>query len=246
MRAGTLDQTYDLIAAMQRAVTSDDICSTLTSFTSQFGLTSMIAGTMPSPRDRGEAQRQCLLVSAFPAGWMERYLAREYVRIDPIIERIQSDLSPFQWSDAVRFTKPQNAQLAATMLGEAGEFALNDGFAVPMLTLDGSVAAVSLGGDKVDLPPSAYGMISMVSTFAIARAIELSSRETMRVAANITTREIECLKWAADGKTEWEISAILGISEHTADKHLSNARRKLKAANRPQAVANAIRLGLIH
>jgi LuxR family quorum sensing-dependent transcriptional regulator len=56
---------------------------------------------------------------------------------------------------------------------------------------------------------------------------------------------VECLKWAADGKTEWEISAILSISEHTADKHLANARRKLGAANRAQAVANAIRWGII-
>ena len=56
---------------------------------------------------------------------------------------------------------------------------------------------------------------------------------------------MECLKWAADGKTEWEISGILSISEHTADKHLANARRKLGAANRAQAVANAIRWGII-
>jgi LuxR family transcriptional regulator, quorum-sensing system regulator BjaR1 len=135
---------------------------------------------------------------------------------------------------------------AATMLGEACEFCLEDGFAVPMLTLDGSVAAVSLGGEALDLPPNASGMISMVSSFAIARAIELKSRQVRRREANLTAREIECIKWAADGKTEWEISTILGVSEHTADKHLSNARRKLQAANKPQAVANALRLGLIH
>jgi len=61
----------------------------------------------------------------------------------------------------------------------------------------------------------------------------------------VTPREVECLKWAAEGKTEWEISEILSISEHTADKHLSNVRRKLGAANCAQAVANAIRWGLI-
>ena len=114
-----------------------------------------------------------------------------------------------------------------------------------MITLDGQIAAVSLGGEAIEIPPSAPGMISMVSSFAIARAIELKSREKERIKSGLTPREIECLRWAAEGKTEWEISTILHFSEHTADKHLSNASRKLNAANRAQAIALAIRLGLI-
>jgi LuxR family transcriptional regulator, quorum-sensing system regulator BjaR1 len=131
------------------------------------------------------------------------------------------------------------------MFGEAGEFNLKAGIAVPMITLDGAIAAVSLGGEAVDLPPRARGMISMVSAFAIARAIDLRDRARKRKHPRLTPREVECLKWAADGKTEWQISAILNVSEHTADKHLANAHRKLGAASRAQAVANAIRWGLI-
>ena len=63
--------------------------------------------------------------------------------------------------------------------------------------------------------------------------------------ARLTRREVECLGWAAQGKSEWEISQILGISEHTAEKHLINARVKLGAVNRVHAVATAIRRGLI-
>jgi LuxR family quorum sensing-dependent transcriptional regulator len=88
-------------------------------------------------------------------------------------------------------------------------------------------------------------MISTISAFAIGQAIELRDQEKKRKLSGVTPREVECLKWAAEGKTEWEISEILSISQHTADKHLSNARRKLGAANRAQAVANAIRWGLI-
>lgn len=61
----------------------------------------------------------------------------------------------------------------------------------------------------------------------------------------LTLRERECLKWAAMGKSEWEVSRILGISEHTAERHLLKALRKLGAVNRVQAVAEAIRHGLI-
>ena len=65
------------------------------------------------------------------------------------------------------------------------------------------------------------------------------------VSIDLTPREIECLELAADGKSEWEISRILGISEHTSEKHLLNAKTKLGAVNRTQAVAVAIRLGFI-
>ncbi|MFC5584726.1 LuxR C-terminal-related transcriptional regulator [Nitratireductor kimnyeongensis] len=62
----------------------------------------------------------------------------------------------------------------------------------------------------------------------------------------LTPREKECLQWAAFGKSEWEVSQILGISEHTAEKHLLNAKTKLGASNRVHAVAEAIRCGILN
>ena len=63
---------------------------------------------------------------------------------------------------------------------------------------------------------------------------------------SLTTREKECLSWTARGKTSWEISVILSISESTATFHLRNAAIKLKASNRTHAVAKALSSGLIH
>ena len=62
---------------------------------------------------------------------------------------------------------------------------------------------------------------------------------------SLTQRESECLTWTANGKTSWEISVILGVSESTATFHLRNAGVKLKASNRAHAVAKALQLGLI-
>ena len=57
--------------------------------------------------------------------------------------------------------------------------------------------------------------------------------------------EIECLRWAAEGKTGWEIGKLLGISERTVVFHVENAARKLGVFGRRQAVARAIALQLI-
>ena len=61
----------------------------------------------------------------------------------------------------------------------------------------------------------------------------------------LTEREKECLLWTAEGKTSWEISQILGISERTVVFHLNNATRKLDVVNRQHAVAKAISHGYI-
>ena len=61
----------------------------------------------------------------------------------------------------------------------------------------------------------------------------------------ITEREIQCLQWASIGKTAWEISVILSISERTVGFHLANAAVKLQANNRTHAVITALKKGLI-
>ena len=61
----------------------------------------------------------------------------------------------------------------------------------------------------------------------------------------LTEREREVLAWIAQGKSAWEIGAILCISKRTVDVHTQNAARKLGAVNRTQAVAIALSQGVI-
>ena len=57
----------------------------------------------------------------------------------------------------------------------------------------------------------------------------------------LTAREREVLLWAAQGKTAWETSAILGISSKTVEFHLGNCGRKLGAATKAQTILAAAR-----
>jgi DNA-binding CsgD family transcriptional regulator len=61
----------------------------------------------------------------------------------------------------------------------------------------------------------------------------------------LTSQELECLRWCKEGKTNWEIGEILTISEKTVEFHLSNSMRKLGASNRITAVIVGIKEGLI-
>lgn len=66
-----------------------------------------------------------------------------------------------------------------------------------------------------------------------------ASREN-RQQPHLTAREREVLQWVADGKTYWEISRILGISERTVRHFMAQCREKLEAVSNKQAVAKAV------
>ena len=63
--------------------------------------------------------------------------------------------------------------------------------------------------------------------------------------AKLTKREIEVLKWVKEGKTSFETSVILSISERTVNFHVGNILKKLNVINRVQAVATALEMGII-
>ena len=57
---------------------------------------------------------------------------------------------------------------------------------------------------------------------------------------HLTGREREALTWVSEGKSDWEIAMILGLSETTVRFHVDNARKKLGAVNRAQAVGRLL------
>lgn len=63
--------------------------------------------------------------------------------------------------------------------------------------------------------------------------------------ARLTKREIQCLKWAAAGKTDADIGQIIGISGPTVRFHVQNAALKLRVAGRAQAIHRATGLGYL-
>lgn len=62
---------------------------------------------------------------------------------------------------------------------------------------------------------------------------------------SLSARELEVLRWTADGKTAWELGRILGISEQTVARHVGGAVQKLGCVNKVQTVVKALRLGLL-
>ena len=62
---------------------------------------------------------------------------------------------------------------------------------------------------------------------------------------SLTDRELTCLRWAAIGKTSWEMGVILGLAERTINFHIHNACKKLQVHTRQAAITAVLQAGML-
>jgi PAS domain S-box-containing protein len=82
---------------------------------------------------------------------------------------------------------------------------------------------------------------------ALREEVEAKAEERHAKAAEfgLTFRELTVLGFIARGRSDKEIAALLGVSRFTVNKQSSSAVRKLGGRSRSEAVARAVRLGII-
>ena len=82
-------------------------------------------------------------------------------------------------------------------------------------------------------------------TFVSGYVPVMCRAQRLPAGSRLSKREVECLRWAAIGKTDFEISTIIERSRATVRFHIHNASIKLDAVNRSQTVFKAAQLGYI-
>jgi DNA-binding CsgD family transcriptional regulator len=74
-----------------------------------------------------------------------------------------------------------------------------------------------------------------------------AARKTRRIPGDLvlSKREVECLQWAAIGKTDKDIATIISLSHATIRYHIHRAGEKLYSVNRAQTIFKAGQLGFL-
>ncbi|WP_306030714.1 LuxR family transcriptional regulator [Stappia sp. MMSF_3263] len=178
-----------------------------------------------------------ILANGWPEDWYQHYLARGHYRFDPCVARCRRASDPFLWSDIPRRDLDNRAR---TVMDEAIEFGLRQGVCVPVHAPFSPPLVVSASGKTRDLEPGAADVIGLLARHALQSVGRLRSEMRCFKKPVLSQREQEILCWVACGKTAWEISRILNLSEHTVLSHLRNAKHKLNAANNVHAVVQAL------
>jgi LuxR family quorum sensing-dependent transcriptional regulator len=196
-----------------------------------------LVSTTPDPR--AAHQRQTYL-DGWPDRFNEYYIEQEFYKHDPVVAMCLRSNGPFEWSEAP--FDPEKDARAQEVMDAASSIGLKRGFAVPIYRAGGLVDTVTMGGNFVELDSRAKRAIHLIALYAHSKALAVTSGGPPRpMRRALSAGEREALSWTAAGKTTWEISVILGVSEAAIAKRIKLATRKLGSANKTQAVVEAIR-----
>ena len=98
----------------------------------------------------------------------------------------------------------------------------------------------------MELPPDRLPLAQLGGAFSFEAARRIRRmRDPGDPGPRLTDRQRECLMWAARGKTDWEIAAILGISVETSHQYVKRARAAYDVVSRAQLVACVLRDALV-
>ena len=91
---------------------------------------------------------------------------------------------------------------------------------------------------------TAIRKINVGGTYVSERAAARLAERTM-AGGPLSPREIEVLRWIAEGKSNKEIATLLFISEGTVKTHVLSIHEKLGVGDRTEAVVTAIKRGIL-
>lgn len=179
------------------------------------------------------------LISNYSLDWTSYYVRQRYEAIDPVIECARRSNEPFRWGRS--FGCDMHTRSQRRLLDEAAEFGICSGFTIPIHDRRGGVAALTFAAseDRVALlrmDDRYHRAFQLIATCFHIHVRRTHSDVLLVDGVQLTRRELECLQWAAKGKSAWEIGSILGIKRRTVAFHLDNTRQKLGVRTIAQAV----------
>jgi DNA-binding CsgD family transcriptional regulator len=182
------------------------------------------------------------ILSSWPAELMKDYDDMEIGAASPVLSRLARSSVPFQFEvDAINAGRSDGKSCQTTALFR--RYGMTRGAYCPVYSPAGGAGAIGYSGTRGPLDAEEMASLQMKSIAIFDRLIELNGPPPQRT--RVSDRERECLLWTAEGKTSFEICKIIGISEHTVNYYLNTAASKLDASNRVQAVAIALRTGIL-
>ena len=231
------------VQAFTQAATADEITALCRGFGERLGFSAFVYA-LRIPTKLVEAQ--LVIHQSYPAAWTKHYFENRYYDVDPVIEYCTANFTPLTW-DRVQFEPGSEAE---KMMRMAGDFGLRAGLSVPVHSPFGELGILSFAMDQNTSDAqrtvlAAVPYVHLLSTYlheAVRRVERLTVQEPN---SKLSMRELECLRWVADGKSSWSIGQIMSLSERTVNFHIECAMAKLNVCNRQHVIAKAIVTGIL-
>lgn len=219
---------------IDQAENIDETLSTLRTCLERYGFHACLVTRLPLAHE--SRWQEHILANFWPKEWYEHYNAAGHFRHDPCVAHCRNTADPFLWSEINRKDLDISARL---VMEQAKEFGLRQGICVPIHAPFAPPTVITVAGDIVDLVPATQRIVCFLAHQALQTISRLCSGSADTLRPILSVRERDVLRLLADGKTAWEASCILRLSEHTVRTHLRNAKQKLNATNNVDVVVKA-------
>lgn len=183
---------------------------------------------------------------SFPEQWCVEYKSRNFAQSDPVVRENFTTYRLQRWSETKKRIVITEAQKKIASL--CLDFGMKDGYTFGLKPhskgSNGSMFCFS--GPEMENDGKIRAILEyVIPHLHLALSHVSNGRGPGKDAVSLSDREKEVLNWLKLGKSSWDMSVILGISERTVNYHVYNIMQKLDVVNRPQALAVAARMGLI-
>ncbi|MCO8311257.1 autoinducer binding domain-containing protein [Pseudomonas mandelii] len=197
-----------------------------------FSITSQVRGI----------RRNTINLNNYPSEWNTKYEQEHFSEVDPVLAHCNRSELPILWQEEI-FCKTPTLRQAQKQQG------LRYGWSQSVHDENGLCSMLSLA--RSHCPITTHDLYKNLgyALFISRHLHRLVAKELPAPAkpgtVHLSCREIEVLKYSADGKTAGEIAIILCLSESTVQFHIRGAIRKFGVNNKIAAVIRAARVGAI-
>lgn len=182
---------------------------------------------------------------SYPEEWIRLYWQNGYFEVDPVFQTALQKPGTQHWGTTYR---EANSSKQLEFMTAAKEYGLGDGITTGSADPACRVATFCSFASTDSVDAARY--VPLVEYFgyyvhmALLRTAPAKAQSMDRCVKQLTLRELTILNWVKNGKTNWEIAQIMGVTERTIRFHVESIFSKLDVTSRSQAVATAIEHGL--
>ncbi len=227
------------VRKMSAAQSADEIVQIFANSISPLGVTGVLIGHIVDYETLKNGQPMRL--GTWPTELMRARIENRAVIHDPVIAYALRTSRPFRWETAYQHASRYGLKIANL----AEDYGLKDGIMFPIISVEATRGGVSIGGAKLAVQSEQIMPLSLLANHCYVALERMLGPFRFEIKASLSALETDVLHYAACGKSAWETSQILHMTEGAVKASIKRARHKLGAVNTPQAVASAMRQNLL-
>lgn len=229
----------DVVLDIRRAPDTETLVALFHTYINTYNLGPFVLAEI---RYAGKNWRDNLILGTISEAYQKEYFQTKSLFDSPTFRTAQYACKPTSLAEI--FDRNKLSRRGMKIYERARKNGLGQGYCFPLKGRSCRPTLMYIAGDFTTVDDDALMMMELVILAFYRRAcalVDACKPQDMPNGSDLSDRERETLSWVAQGKTDWEIAQLLGISERTVHYHIENAKKKMGVPTRLQAVVQAVR-----